>query len=1063
MMVVRTLRAQAIVAVLFATAAFAGETWDGNGGDNDWSTNNNWNPNGEPPNDGTANIVMAGANRLGPNVDVDWDIRSLVFSNAAAGTFVISGGSGVSLGVGEGGIVNQSSEDHQVVNVPIDLNASQTWIASQGRLFIQSTIAGHPIIPRTLTVTGAFETLVYREITGNTSLTKNGSGTLRFVNASTNTYSGTTTVNAGTLALWHGTNGSIPGNLVIGDGFGSDTVRLDSADQISEAAGNTITVNSSGMLNLNGNNETIANLSINGGTVSGAGTLTVNGSISSGASSSSGTISGGTVNLGGAIKTITVSDGAAAVDLSINSLLSNGELTKAGSGVLRLSASGNEIYQGATVVNEGTLELNGPTGGATLPIIQGNLTVGDGVGTDVVRSMGGDQIDVFSLVTINSSGLLDMNGYTETCIALDLHGGSITTGATGQLYVQSDLHVYPSSKNATITGRVHVGTFDKLIVDDGAPVDDLLFDGRLNEFKKYGTGQMRVVGSTSLTSTDAVAVHEGTMVLARTAGGGIGDGLVMQSGSMVLAANEQIASDTTAALAVYGTLNLSGFNEIMNDLTLGGAGTVVTGGGMLVMRNLTLSGGTLNPSSDLVTINGTVKSLAQDDLPTSLIAGNVSIAAASRTFDVENGAAATDLEVALALGGTNSLSKTGAGTLMLSGAANTYSGTTTVSGGVLALGKSAVDGAVPGTLVVTGATVRSLANEQIGTSGSITLNAGGGLDLNGFTETIGSLVLNGGAVTTGAGTLIVTGSITQSASAVASISGRLDLGGGTRTITTNDVPVPVVDLDIPAQIVNGGITKQGAGALRLGGDSTFVAGLHHQAGGLLIAHDNALGIGTLTLAGGAIEADGGARNISNPVVVTSLSTVSGSSALTFGGSFTINLGAALFKSGSGTLTLAGPQTHASGAAMFATAGTVDFSSSATGGTLGISLSNAGTRVNFNTDQDLSTLVVNGGSARAGAASLLQVNTLNVDTDATVEFEIGGLIPGDEFAQLDVSGNAALAGILDITLVNGFEPQAGQSFVILTFGARSGAFEHVTGMYGLSILRCRTKREGQGFQ
>ena len=382
---------------------------------------------------------------------------------------------------------------------------------------------------------------------------------------------------------------------------------------------------------------------------------------------------------------------------------------------------------------------------------------------------------------------------------------------------------------------------------------------------------------------------------------------------------------------------------------------------------------------------------------------------------------------------------------MLSGAANTYSGTTTVSGGVLALGKSAVDGAVPGNLVVTGATVRSLANEQIGTSGTITLNAGGLLDLNEFTETIGNLSLNGGAVTMGTGTLASPAASPRVHQPRRASADGSDLGGGTRTITSNDVPVPAVDLDIPAQIVNGGIAKQGAGTLRLGGSNTFAAGLHHQAGKLLIAHDNALGAGTLSLEGGTVEADGGARSISNPVVVASLSTVSGSNALTMGGSFTINLGAALLKSGSGTLTIAGTQTHASGAAMFATAGTVDFSSSATGGTLGISLSNAGTLVNFNADQDLSTLVVNGGLARAGAASLLQVNTLNVDTDAAFEFEIGGLIPGDEFAQLDVSGNAALAGILDITLVNGFEPQPGQSFVILTFGSRSGAFEHVTGM------------------
>ncbi len=71
------LRATSVSSLTLALLAIAGplsllapggETWDGNGGDNDWTTNNNWNPNGEPPNDGTANIVMAGSRRS-PNLN----------------------------------------------------------------------------------------------------------------------------------------------------------------------------------------------------------------------------------------------------------------------------------------------------------------------------------------------------------------------------------------------------------------------------------------------------------------------------------------------------------------------------------------------------------------------------------------------------------------------------------------------------------------------------------------------------------------------------------------------------------------------------------------------------------------------------------------------------------------------------------------------------------------------------------------------------------------------------------------------------------------------------------
>ena len=126
--------AAAAMVLLFSRPALAGETWDGNGGDNNWTTGNNWNPNGDPPNDGTANIVMAGTNRLTPRVDLDWDINSLVFSNTAGG-FGISGDPGVSLGIGSTGISNQDTQ-LQVLLLPINLNATQSWIASQGPLAV---------------------------------------------------------------------------------------------------------------------------------------------------------------------------------------------------------------------------------------------------------------------------------------------------------------------------------------------------------------------------------------------------------------------------------------------------------------------------------------------------------------------------------------------------------------------------------------------------------------------------------------------------------------------------------------------------------------------------------------------------------------------------------------------------------------------------------------------------------------------------------------------------------------------------------------------------------------
>lgn len=123
----------ALVALL-TTSAKAGETWDGGGSDSDWSTGANWNTvlgrATPPPNDGTANIIMAGTIKLSNLVDVDWDINSLTF-DSTAGAFGISGDPGVSLGIGAGGITNNDA-DIQSLFGPIrlaDLNGRTLTIA----------------------------------------------------------------------------------------------------------------------------------------------------------------------------------------------------------------------------------------------------------------------------------------------------------------------------------------------------------------------------------------------------------------------------------------------------------------------------------------------------------------------------------------------------------------------------------------------------------------------------------------------------------------------------------------------------------------------------------------------------------------------------------------------------------------------------------------------------------------------------------------------------------------------------------------------------------------------
>ena len=77
--------------------------------------------------------------------------------------------------------------------------------------------------------------------------------------------------------------------------------------------------------------------------------------------------------------------------------------------------------------------------------------------------------------------------------------------------------------------------------------------------------------------------------------------------------------------------------------------------------------------------------------------------------------------------------------------------------------------------------------------------------------------------------------------------------------------------------------------------------------------------------------------------------------------------------------------------------------------------------------------------------------LELDGDYTqsgtgaLNIEIGGLIAGDEYDALDVFGFTTLAGTLNIVLINSFEPQLGDSFVVLTFDTANGEFDTANGL------------------
>ena len=170
---------------------------------------------------------------------------------------------------------------------------------------------------------------------------------------------------------------------------------------------------------------------------------------------------------------------------------------------------------------------------------------------------------------------------------------------------------------------------------------------------------------------------------------------------------------------------------------------------------------------------------------------------------------------------------------------NTYTGDTVVNAGTLWLFSSPGITTVAGNLIIGDGigndAVHLRRSDQIANTSTVTVSSSGTLrldtaninDVYGVNETIATLVMAGGQVTTvgqDVGTLTVTNEIVSNASVNSSIiSGRLSFGGGTTNLVVADGAASE-DLFIPATIADGGFVKLGSGTLVLSGSNTYTGG-----------------------------------------------------------------------------------------------------------------------------------------------------------------------------------------------------------------------------------------------
>lgn len=248
-------------------------------------------------------------------------------------------------------------------------------------------------------------------------------------------------------------------------------------------------------------------VSLTGATLQADQGLAVSGAIVSQASGTTSVIQGGTLNLNAGNRTVTVSDGAAAVDLNIANNISNGGLVKAGLGTLQLS--GTSSYTGTTQVNAGVLQVTGSLGNTATTVANGATLIGTGsIGGNVSIANGGTLSPGLSPGTLTVGSLTMTTGAILTTelsssVLFDrivVGAGTTTTLNNATLNgVRLGGFVAPFGTAFVIidnpSGGSVTGTFNGL--PEGA---DFFFDGQGFEIH-YNVGTFSVNGGTFTTLT----------------------------------------------------------------------------------------------------------------------------------------------------------------------------------------------------------------------------------------------------------------------------------------------------------------------------------------------------------------------------------------------------------------------------------------------------------------------------------------------------------------------------------------------------------------------------------
>lgn len=717
-------------------------------------------------------------------------------------------------------------------------------------------------------------------ISGTGGLTSVGNGTL--ILTGNNTFSGTTTISAGTLQVGNGgATGALVGPITDGTVLVFNVNGATGVTSVISGAG-SVTQEGTGVLTLSATN-----------TYAG-GTLVTNGLINF---NSAANFSTGIISLnGGGLQWAT----GTSTDISqhLNTIFANGAtfdtngnnvtfgtalsgpggVTKAGAGVLTFAV--DNTYQGGTTVTGGLINFAAASnfGAGKITLNGGGLQWKLGNTADI-------SADLNPIGT--GGGTFDTNG-NDVSLATPITGvvdgkgnkidGGITKAGNGTLTLTA-AETYGGG--TTISGGTLVVGAGGSITGTGSVVDngtlsfnqpgDTTFDGAIS-----GNGQLIWSGPGKLTLSGDNSAFTGTTTI-----------------------NGPLLIDATGNTALTGVIQGSG-SLAQNGggiLTLGGANTYT--GGTLVSKGLINFNSAANFSTGLITLDGGGLQWAKGNAFDITTANLNKIGAGGATFDT-NG---NNVSFANALDGTGSVTKTGAGVLTFK-VANTYQGTTTVTGGLIDFSSLSDFGSLS-SITLNGGGLQWAPNTTIDVSTNLNaLGASGGIfDTNGNNVTLAAALSGaGGIAKAGLGTLtlaptetytgptVVTGGILLVTGSIASSSIAIVASGG--TLAGNGT--------IPSLVVLSGGTVQpspvgGTRSLTVAGTATFENGATYVADVTAAGSDRLVVSGSASLAGTLTLAPTGGFGLGQQFTILSAQSSSGTfSTITTTGTFgAIANGAAL--------------------------------------------------------------------------------------------------------------------------------------------------------------------------